>query len=250
VTGFLARMAARAAGGAPAVSPRVPARFEPVAAIAPPEETLTVAAPSATPKPMATPSATPIPMATPNATPAYDDPVAASSQRRREEPAQTTDPPPMSPPPRDAQAPAPGGGSAAATGLVVGPPAGTPTTAASMRMPPTPTPREPSDPVLTAPGEEPSQVRPRPPAVVTATPTPQVADLLATLPTGDGSRRQERIARTASAPNVVHVSIGRVDVRATIASQAPAPPPTQPSNHPSEEALSLHDYLLGRRGAS
>jgi hypothetical protein len=246
VTGFLARMAARAAGGAPAVSPRGPARFEPTAAMALPEETLPVAVPSARPVRTVAASATP-----------ESDPAASSLQRRRDEPARTTDPSPVSPRPPNPRAPVPEGDRAAASGLVVGTPAGlldtpagTGATAASVRIPPTSTPPEPSEPVLTVRGEEPSPMRPRQLAVVTAIPAPDVSDVLATLPTGERSRRQERIGRTASASDVVHVSIGRVDVRATVASPAQAPPPTQPSNQPSEEALSLHDYLLGRRGAS
>jgi hypothetical protein len=49
----------------------------------------------------------------------------------------------------------------------------------------------------------------------------------------------------AAEPDVVHVSIGRIDVRATVAAPAPEARPRQPA--PRRETLSLHDYLRGER---
>ncbi|MET0780288.1 MAG: hypothetical protein ABWZ16_02055 [Microbacterium sp.] len=45
-------------------------------------------------------------------------------------------------------------------------------------------------------------------------------------------------------PDVIHVTIGRVDVRASVAATPPAP---VPRSQPAEKVLSLHDYLRGER---
>lgn len=45
-------------------------------------------------------------------------------------------------------------------------------------------------------------------------------------------------------PDVVHVNIGRIDVRATVATPSPAPRAPQESR---DAERSLHDYLAGRR---
>jgi hypothetical protein len=102
----------------------------------------------------------------------------------------------------------------------------------------------------TARAAEPSRAAERPAAlvVVAALPAAQPADLLATLPpVADRPRPGERIARNPSAPDVVQVSIGRVDVRATVVKPAPSAPAAR---QPAGEALSLGDYLRGKGESS
>jgi hypothetical protein len=83
-------------------------------------------------------------------------------------------------------------------------------------------------PIQHPPRERPRAVRPVA-AVVLPAPVPPAA----------GEHRSDR----ESAPDVVHVSIGRIDVRATVTSPA-TEVRAQP---PRPEALSLHDYLRGER---
>jgi len=95
-----------------------------------------------------------------------------------------------------------------------------------------------------APAPAPAPARP----VVPALPAPPAA-------TGESRPRRE----PEPTPDVVHVSIGRVEVRATLAApaqqptQKPGPPTstTEPSPSPREQSpqLDLSAYLRGRRGA-
>ena len=68
---------------------------------------------------------------------------------------------------------------------------------------------------------------------VDAAPLPEPAGATTAVPARDAASR-------APEPDVVHVTIGRVEVRATIAAQTPAPRP------PRDAERALHDYLAGR----
>lgn len=87
-----------------------------------------------------------------------------------------------------------------------------------------------------------AQADPVPATPVPASPVPAPADPDRTAP------------RQPPAPDVVQVTIGRIEVRATIAPPrpaAPAPPPApvRSTDRPDEQVLSLADYLHGKRGA-
>jgi hypothetical protein len=226
--GFLGRMAARATGAAPAVSPRLLSRFElgegeaadaseevvgrtRARAPAAPPPTPMVAAPVRISEPTVEPPRVRAAESTPSAT----EPAAAQP------PTVTTPVPP--PPSRAAQ------------------PLSLPAIDLSRELVPAAE--------AAARSEEVLDRRPVAPVIVAAIPVPQRADTLATLPpAADRPGAGEPVA--PNAPDVVHISIGRVEVRATVARPAPAAAAVQPANQPAEAALSLGDYLRGKREPS
>jgi len=221
MSGFLDRMAARAGGAAADVAPRVPALFESAAVTTPP-------------KGLAALEAGPLPVRLPPAAPSTL-PVAS--------------PPPLEPlaaPPWTSAAELGQGAPPASAGMASAEPD---VSAAEVRPEgPDPAParvrveRE-LGPVPVG-GEPPTPVTPliRPAALV----VPAVPVAIATAaPAGavPGSS-----APSQRGPDVIRVSIGRVDVRAPAAPPRPAPKPA-PVPAAKADRLSLQEYLRGQRGA-
>ena len=224
MTGYLGRMAARVSGREPGIVPRVPSRFE-VADRAEP-----VAVDPATTEGAGIPPA-PRPAAAPSRPVAISG-VGAEQVRPTSPPATVPDRTAGLSPPAPVRAPS----------------------AAPRRTQPLSTEGAGLPPVQ--PGEASgSTSRPSSPAaraasvrdllVVPAAPTAAVSST-APLASATGSASVDTSARE---PDVVRVSIGRVDVRATMAPPRPpaAPEPVRQPERASAERLSLQDYLRGQR---
>jgi len=222
MTGFLGRMAARASGREPGITPRVPSRFEGADRAEP------VAADGSSTEVAATSPVPVRPAAAPPRAEAVSGPPTEAAHR---------DPPPVMSPEGTAAAALPAPAPVRAEAPPASPPADPPSV--EDVGPPRTRPRE-------APPKATSQPRSAPDLlVVPAAPAAALSSAAALVPapgpvTADASPRE---------PDVVHVSIGRVDVRATVAPPHRPAPPEQarpPVRSPSER-LSLHDYLRGQR---
>lgn len=104
---------------------------------------------------------------------------------------------------------------------------------------------QPPDGVM--PRDRPSAPAEAAPRVAASPAKPKVAPARASLVEGARSPRQAQPAPVAPQPPVIHVSIGRVDVRATPPASAPSPRP--PASEPPSVALSryLDQRERGRR---
>ena len=267
MTGFLGRMIARAIDTAPRVSPRVPSRFELGGGAEPLEPTPAPDAagttlsdnPAATESPETPADAhrTSAPPGTPTDVPRTSAPpgTPADGPRAFAPPGTPADGPrafaprPAMPQARDTTQPSPRREDLAASHPEVAAPARRSDRAVPSDLPPV---APLGDPIpvaeATTRAAEPSRTRPAAPLVVRALPTTERADVISPLPqAADRSRPGERVA--SNSRDVVQISIGRVEVRATIAQPAPAPRPA-PAKRPSAEALSLGDYLRGEREPS
>jgi len=103
------------------------------------------------------------------------------------------------------------------------------------------------EPPIPHPTRGPARAEPPSPAWIAAAPRveaapPRRATAPAAATTGAASGRDEASA-PVSQPDVVHVTIGRIDVRATVAPPAGASRAARPPRDPER---SLHDYLAGR----
>jgi hypothetical protein len=228
MSGFLDRMAARADGAAAEVAPRVPALFESAAVTT---EAIGAAAREARPASLRLPPSVPAALPSP-------------SSRQK-----------------------PSFASARESGVEVGHPSAVAAMASAVSRSPVPaaqvvdSDREPASVrVERAPVSEPTEHRslPTPATRTTRTtrtsrqskPTALVVPALpvALAPAALAGGMTESLVAARRGPDVVRVSIGRVDVR------APAPPP-RPSAPPipvpaaKADRVSLHDYLRGQRGA-
>ena len=215
MSGYLARLAARAGGAPAAAGPRLPSRFEPAgndgstdAATA-----ASVASPQVAPANAETSAGARVGEAHPD-TPATES-ARAEGDRAAAPATDVADPRPEATGTDagiPAAAPAPPDGEALGTG------------SGHAAAPP------PAAPVRTA-------AAPR----VEAEPPRRAAS--ATAVTSVGATARDEASVPSSEPDVVHVTIGRVDVRATVT--APASPARSP--RPSRDGeRSLHDYLAGR----
>jgi hypothetical protein len=222
MTGLLARMAARATGATPGIWPRLPARFE--APTGPEGSEAVVASRPAHDAGAAYP--------VPRTAPRDDDRSPETRVPRMSRAAGSSEPPPgtqgvpvTSPAEEPELARAPSGdGPAGRPGM----PRSREAAVASYG------PAVSAQPRTTAP-----LVAATPDAAVVAAPA-------ASRPSGREGAAQGR----SGAPDVVHVTIGRVEVRATVAAPSPAPPAasTVRAQSPAAEPVSLHDYLTGKRG--
>lgn len=214
MTGYLARLAARAGGAPAAAEPRLPSRFEPVDG----------STDAASPAPMASPPAAPPPAALPHVERATDTPesVVRSDLARAEGDRMTAAPADRRDHGRDA---------ARAESAVVAPvSASTALEASAAVQPDDPAVAHPPTPAL-------SPAAPR----VEATPPRRAQSPAVTAP-AVGARERDEASVPSSEPDVVHVTIGRIEVRATVAPPAPARG-ARPARDPER---SLHDYLAGR----
>jgi hypothetical protein len=196
MTGYLARLAARASGSPAAATPRLPSRFEAggaVDATAPATVETVVAAPR----------------------PAGAEPVAAA-----------TAPEPRMAPPRPRERFGTPDEIPTETTIVVD---SSHARAAASTLPDSIAESTRAD---RPHGDEPRAVRPVAAVVLPAATAFTVAS-------------EQQRSDGAAEPDVVHVSIGRIDVRATVAAPVPEVRPRQPA--PQRETLSLHDYLRGER---
>jgi hypothetical protein len=217
MSGYLARLAARGGGAPSAAGPRLPSRFEPSTIDAPTQGTAPGPSP-VTPARDGWQSSTEL-----GATRADEGEAAAMrtpadalaalpipAERRRE--AQGTDAEHTVPAlPTNAAF-----GERRATEHGVPTPLATVVATAARRLDPAPPPRAPA---------------PR----VDAAPPPESAGAITAVPAREA-------ASSAPEPDVVHVTIGRVEVRATIAAQTAAPHAPRP---PRDTERDLHDYLTG-----
>jgi hypothetical protein len=218
VSGFLTRMAARAAGGPTGATPQVPARFAPASSSDGP-------APPAGPdlRPSAGPAD--VQRRTRSDAPAAAVGEPTSSARIERRPAasgQAADPP-------DPPGPTPVRRSAPVARPVAGP-ASSAEEAGRSELP--------ADTAAIAE-----------PRLLAAVPPP-AAPLVVALPVPEprlASADSPAAAESPRGPDVVHVSIGRIDVR------APAPPATPPAprqvRSAEPEPLALDAYLRGKREA-
>lgn len=214
MTGFLARMAARATGGSSGATPQVPARFSVAPALETPpaaaeEPTGSASAPSR--REHAVPSTAEAPAA-PAALPdggdraERDAPGTGAPEPVRHRPAHVEPPAAAARPPAELLQPAPAARSAVVYGARSGPVV-------------------PSQPV--------------PAAAV-----PVLENVERRAPSSSPAAAAAHAARRA--PDVVHVSIGRIEVRAPAAPAAPVSRPARPS---APEPLGLDAYLRGQREA-
>lgn len=225
MTGFLGRIAARASGREAGISPRVPSRFEGV------ERS----------EPVAVEQAAEIP-----ATPPEPTRPMVTTAGRQAMPRVGTQP----------ERPAASPRVAADDGVEA-----RPAEPVRVAVPPEPRRREPAS--MEEAGS--SRGRPAEPARATAQPSPPPApaapDLLV-VPAAPAAALARNDALVPAAgpvaadtsprePDVVHVSIGRVDVRGSVAApRQPAPRQQTRQAAPSSSArLSLQDYLRGQREA-
>ncbi|MDR7186723.1 hypothetical protein J2X85_003780 [Microbacterium trichothecenolyticum] len=212
MSGYLARLAARAGGAPAAAGPRLPSRFEPMSGEG------------------STDAAAPPPIATAAHAPARAElpgPPAKSDAPVRLEPAG----PARGEDDRAIAAPSDRAGRSGAAG----------TAPEFVTAEPTPergtldVDAEPSD-AAAAPALAPAAPR------VEAAPPRRAEPLTATTPAVRASTRDEASAPVPE-PDVVHVTIGRIEVRATLAPPAAAPRSARPARDPER---TLHDYLTGR----
>lgn len=229
MSGYLARLAARAGGAPAAAEPRLPSRFEPVDG----------STDAASPAPVATPPGAPPPAALrdverPADTPASvrrTDLARAEGDRMTAAPADRRDHGRDAPRAESAAvtlAPTPTALEASAAVQPGGP---------AVAHPPTPA-LSPAAPRVAHPPTLPiSPAAPR----VEATPPRRARPPAVTAPAVGTSERGEASV-PSSEPDVVHVTIGRIEVRATVAPPAPARG-ARPARDPER---SLHDYLAGR----
>lgn len=223
MSGYLARLAARAGGAPAAAGPRLPSRFEPSAGSAPTNAAALVPPPPGT---LAHDDLRSPPQ--PGATRA-DERTAAIALKPAGAVAalKPADAVAALPPPDDRGREAHG-----AVGEVAVP---TLPTNAAFRAPPATERRGPPPPATAVAAAAP-RVEAAPPPRVEA-PRPQHAAATVT-------PVQDRVAASsAPEPDVVHVTIGRVEVRATVAAQTAAARVPRP---PRDAERALHDYLAGR----
>jgi hypothetical protein len=224
MSGFLDRMAARAGGAAAEVAPRVPALFESGAVTTVPSEA-------------AAPEAGRVPVRLPSVPPALPSPSS-----RRE----------------------PSFASARESAVDVGPPSAVAPMASAESRPHVPA-AQPVDP-----DREPASVRAerepvsgptergplptRTTRTMRTTRQSQPAALVvpalpvALAPAALAGGMPESSVAAQRGPDVIRVSIGRVDVRAPAPAPRPSPPPV-PVAAAKADRLSLQDYLRGERGA-
>ncbi len=212
MTGFLDRMAARAAGLAADVTPQVQARFESSDGVGSPgPDEVSVAQPT-TPSP----SPIPAPVAALVARPAYDDADATAVGRQVEHGRAQVAP---------------------ADPLTIAAPAHAALDRGSSTV------RVEHERVEFDPAMTPTTGQaPAPDALVSVQPA---ASALAQAPPAALAQSDEVAQR---GPDVIRVAIDRVDVQAPAAQPRPAPsPPVLPAA--KAERLTLQDYLRGERGA-
>ncbi len=223
MTGFLARMAARAAGSGTAAAPRLPSRFEAPSLPGTDAEGAPGAAAAAS-------AGVPASGVGPLATDPAEAPVPAPSRPRRagetERVAGRHAAPAAIPP---LGRPSEGAAERASLAPVAGTPATPPAPPHDVRA---------SASASQSPGE-PARDR----VVVVALPAaPAPPPRPAAAPDAAG----DHLTEPGRGPDVVHVTIGRIDVRAAVAQPAPRPAPA-PTAAPT--TLPLADYLRGRRAA-
>lgn len=200
MSGYLARLTARAGGAPAAAGPRLPSRFEPGAFGAPADVAVAAAAPDASHQTHAGGN---------ERRPAARADVRAAELVVASPPAAGRDP--------AAPAPVPTAGVAAPQVLT--------TSRADPRVG-----AEPAESALPrAPG---AASRPAPLRVQSVPP-----------PAAQARAPAQRDEASTPAPDVVHVTIGRVEVRATVAAPSTTPRAPRPSR---DVERSLHDYLAGR----
>lgn len=196
MSGYLARLAARAGGAPAAAGPRLPSRFEHSATDGPTDAETRDA-------------------------PAQD---RHGSERRAE--ARTEHGAPAATGTRAVAAPpAPGDGSPRGADTETPTPA--PPTVAPVHTRPA------AGPDRNAPGDPPATAAPR----VEAAPPPRSA------PRPAAAAHRDEAAAPATETDVVHVTIQRIEVRATVAA---APPIIRSAPQRSSTEQSLHDYLAGK----
>ncbi|MGU3645677.1 hypothetical protein ACLBXX_11965 [Microbacterium sp. C23T] len=212
MSGYLARLAARAGGAPAAAGPRLPSRFEPTSG-----EGSTDAA---TPLPIATAAHAPARAELPGAPAKSDAParIEPAGQARGEDG-------------RAIAAPSDGAGRGEA--------AGTAPEVVTAAPPP-------ERGTLAVDADRGDAVAPPTPPLSTprveAVPPPRAQPPTATTPAVRASTRDEASVPVPE-PDVVHVTIGRIEVRATVAAPAAAPRSARPARDPER---TLHDYLTGR----
>ncbi len=251
MSGFFETVAARARGETPAVRPRLPSRFESAGVGADPFELSieTTAAPWATPEPAAPPDAGPNPRPAISMRGEATPPVAAPLAARVETvEVQARPVAPVPPAPRTPEAPAEMYALAEpAPALTQRPEVSSPAAVISAPLRSTETTAQPSP-----------RAAPPPDLAVEQRPVTTLASRVEyTLPAATARQtpaepaparatRAERRAAVLAAPReetTVHVSIGRIEVRA--APPAPEPRRREPARSP---VMTLEDYLQSRRG--
>jgi hypothetical protein len=230
VSAYVGRLIARAHGRLPVVRPRLPSRFEPAPGLAADFGAIPTVDEEAPVEPAA-PGRTAAVEIAPATRPMA---LEASNGRRQGTPAPTATPPlfaeapPIAtaskalPAPPEAQADMPVSEAAAPIAL---PP--TPPRAAMAPFPAVPREVGQAAPYAIAAGEEPAVA--------------SVALAAASLPERGQRTEPSRRAPSEGGDTVVHVTIGRVDVRAIVTE------PAKPAPRPQRPRRSLDDYLAGMR---